>query len=129
MILTYPSTMWKLISHARNLVQETKRRLDTCSLAKKQQHRALTCVWRNHLDINLKWMQCVQQFEAMHVIEERWKAPDDKWIVALTHLQTRCYRRSLDDLSCLLIQRLFELEKLGISGTGGSPLTFYMISC
>jgi hypothetical protein len=110
-----------LISHARDLIQKMKQRVDTCSLAKKQQHRALTRVWRNHLDIHLKWTHHVQQFEAMHDIEERWKECDDKWIAALTHLQTRRYRRSLDDLSRLLIQRLFELEKLGIGGTGGSP--------
>jgi hypothetical protein len=66
----------------------------------------------------MKILKYVQEFEATENIVERWKETDERWCNAQAQLDTRQYCRALDELSRLVVQRLFELEKMGVGGTG-----------
>ena len=48
----------------------------------------------------------------------RWTETSDEYRVAKQKVAERNYRRALDELERLVVQRLFELSKLNISGTG-----------
>ena len=48
-----------------------------------------------------------------------WWTPDSpEYNDALLHFTQRKYRRAVDKLECLVVQRLFEMTKLGMSGVG-----------
>ncbi|KDQ07849.1 hypothetical protein BOTBODRAFT_98234, partial [Botryobasidium botryosum FD-172 SS1] len=49
---------------------------------------------------------------------ERWHPAHLKWIETNTYIKERVYRRALDKLELLVIQCLFEMEKLNMRGTG-----------
>lgn len=51
-------------------------------------------------------------------IDERWMQDSPGYQEGLKLLSERKYRRALDKLETLVVQRLFELTKLGMSGTG-----------
>jgi hypothetical protein len=51
-------------------------------------------------------------------IESRWTPDTPEYQKALIMLRERRYQRALDHLERLVIQRLFKLAKLGISGIG-----------
>lgn len=51
-------------------------------------------------------------------IETRWTTDSPQYQEALVLMSERQYRRALDTLELLVVQRLFELTKLGLSGTG-----------
>jgi hypothetical protein len=51
-------------------------------------------------------------------IEERWKHDSQSYQEALAMMRERRYRRALDKLERLVVQRLFELTKLGMSSVG-----------
>lgn len=107
-----------LLTQDRTLVDDAKLRLDACPVSKKDDRRRLSQLWQSRHVTYLKWIQHAEDFERVENIEKRWTEDDDRWIHALQHLRTRRYRRALDNLSRLLIQRLLELEKIGIGGTG-----------
>lgn len=54
-------------------------------------------------------------------IDKRWTPDMQEYQAALVTLQQRKYRRALDHLEHLVVQRLFELTKLGMSGIGKHP--------
>ncbi len=56
--------------------------------------------------------------EVMMGIEKRWEPQDEKYLETLKYSQTRQYHRALDHLQKLVVQRLFELQKLNLAGTG-----------
>ena len=60
----------------------------------------------------------VCRIEEILGIEQRWTAESPQYMAALTVLHERKYRRALDNLERLVVQRLFELTKLGMSGVG-----------
>lgn len=66
----------------------------------------------------------VFNFEIQLGISDRWTADsaEYKWYKEEAILQD--YRKALDELERLVVMRLFELSKLGMSGTGKS---FYLI--
>lgn len=57
-------------------------------------------------------------FEALHDIPECWVPESQKWKDAVEYLKTRDFQKALDKLEALVIQRLFELSKMGLAGTG-----------
>jgi hypothetical protein len=72
--------------------------------------------------MRMKWEGYTHQYEQAHDIRIRWLPTDDAYVMHLKMLHDRQYRRALDNLSALLIRRLLELEKMGISGTGMNSL-------
>lgn len=55
--------------------------------------------------------------------EERWSRTDPRYLKVLAYSQTRDFQRALDHLQKLVVQRLFELQRLNIAGTGTSYLS------
>ena len=60
----------------------------------------------------------VCRFEEDHQIETRWSPSSPEYNDALVIVSQRKYRRALDDLEQLFVQRLLELTKLGMNGVG-----------
>jgi hypothetical protein len=60
----------------------------------------------------------VLRYEEEHDIVTRWAPTSKEYLEALTVVTERKYRRALDDLERLVVQRLFEITKLGMSGVG-----------
>jgi hypothetical protein len=58
------------------------------------------------------------RFEEEHGIEERWKEDSEIYRSTSKLLAERSYRRAVDNLERLVVQRLFELTKLGMNGVG-----------
>ena len=62
----------------------------------------------------------VLRYEEMHNIEVRWAPTMQEYEDGLVLVRERKYRRALDDLERLVVQRIFEMTKLGMSGVGMS---------
>jgi hypothetical protein len=60
----------------------------------------------------------VCRIEEILGIEHRWTPEMPEYAAALKVAHERKYRRALDNLERLVVQRLFELTKLGMSGVG-----------
>ena len=58
------------------------------------------------------------QLEEELIIESRWTIDSPQYQEATAMMTERKYRRALDLLELLVVQRLFQLTKLGMSGTG-----------
>ena len=64
---------------------------------------------------------CLKQIVDLEVsmgIEKRWDPSSPEYQETLSYLSTRTYQRTLEELQCLVVQRLFELHKMNISATG-----------
>ena len=60
----------------------------------------------------------VLRYEEDHNISFRWAPTSQEYVDALTMVHERKYRRAIDDLERLVVQRLFEMTKLGMNGVG-----------
>ena len=65
--------------------------------------------------------------EVLHYEEERniairWAPTSQEYLDALTIVHEWKYRRAIDDLERLVVQQLFEMSKLGMSGIGISDV-------
>ncbi|KAK1217449.1 hypothetical protein PQX77_019914 [Marasmius sp. AFHP31] len=60
----------------------------------------------------------VADWEVEHGISERWTPESPEYLSAEKGLVHRQYRHALDELERLVVQRLFELTKLNMSGVG-----------
>lgn len=60
----------------------------------------------------------IRELELLMGVESRWTPATQQYIDAVKYLKERKYRRALDKLQGLVIQRLFELHKLNLSRTG-----------
>lgn len=60
----------------------------------------------------------VLRYEEANDIAIRWTPTMSEYEDALVVVRERKYRRALDDLERLVVQRLFEMKKLGMSGVG-----------
>ncbi|CDO74657.1 hypothetical protein BN946_scf184832.g1, partial [Trametes cinnabarina] len=60
----------------------------------------------------------VHRLEEQLDIDARWSPSSAEYKQAATEMALRRYRRALDHLERLVIQRLFELKKLGMNGIG-----------
>ena len=68
-----------------------------------------------------RWIACneeVCRYEEEHGIEARWTPETPEYNDALLLLSQRKYRRAVDQLERLVVQRLFEMTKLGMNGVG-----------
>jgi hypothetical protein len=79
-------------------------------LCQKAHKRAVNTLLISH--------HALEEFESSSGIQTRWTPTDPNWIEALNVLKVRNLWRALDNLCRLLVQRLFELEKLGLGATG-----------
>jgi Kyakuja-Dileera-Zisupton transposase len=112
------------------MVQEIKATLDKTK--KAADRLELTKKWKRAVDMQMKWEDHTHQYEIARDIGTRWIPTDAAYISHLQMLHDRQYWRALDNLSALLIRRLLELEKMGISGTGTSHFVLpfhYTYSC
>ncbi len=57
---------------------------------------------------------------ALH-LRRRWQPEDSEYQATLKYMATRKYQKALGHLQRLVVQRLFELHKLNLSGTGKRP--------
>lgn len=62
--------------------------------------------------------EMVAAFELLHTITEWWTPESDEWQAALKYSSVRDFQKALDKLEALVVQRLFELSKMGLAGTG-----------
>ncbi|TFK79198.1 hypothetical protein K466DRAFT_505958 [Polyporus arcularius HHB13444] len=62
--------------------------------------------------------EVVRRLEDMLDIDSRWMPGTPEYIKMMVALGQRRYRRALDNLERLVVQRLFELSKLGMNGLG-----------
>lgn len=69
---------------------------------------------QEHVRVSLE----VCELELKMGITNRWTPVTPEYVSAVQYLQERRYRRALDKLQRLVIQRLFELHKLNVSQTG-----------
>jgi len=58
------------------------------------------------------------RYEEQHGIATRWSESSQQYQDALSLLTEREYRRAIDNLERLIVQRLLELTKLGMNGVG-----------
>ena len=66
----------------------------------------------------LELSEHVRVVESHQGILERWSADSKEYRKGLDILLHTKYRQAVDHLEHLLVQRMFELTKLGMSGTG-----------
>jgi hypothetical protein len=66
----------------------------------------------------------VCRYEEEHGIEARWLPDSPAYNDALKLLSERKYCRAVDRLERLVVQRLFELTKLGMNGVGTMEFCF-----
>ena len=62
--------------------------------------------------------ESVTRVEEMLEVDSRWTPDTPEYVQLATELKERKYRRALDNLERLVVQRLFELSKLGMNGIG-----------
>ena len=63
----------------------------------------------------------LREVNAMEVklnINRRWTVTSPEYISTIKYVQERKYQRALDRLQRLVVQRLFELHRLNLSGIG-----------
>lgn len=70
----------------------------------------------------------VLRYEEEHTIAIRWALTSQEYLDALTVVHERKYRHAIDDLERLVVQCLFEMTKLGMSGIGMS-MSFWSTKC
>jgi len=69
-------------------------------------------------------MNVVDDIERRMGITERWLPEDPKYQEGLAYLTNRRFIRAVEQLQGLVVQRLFELAKANIAGTG-----MYFFNC
>jgi len=64
-------------------------------------------------------------------IEERWKPEDVEYQRVMKYIKDRKFIRTIDELEGLVVQRLFELSKANLAGTGRSHMlyNFMLLTC
>ncbi|KIM74378.1 hypothetical protein PILCRDRAFT_828356 [Piloderma croceum F 1598] len=62
--------------------------------------------------------EMVAAYELLHEIPERWTPDSKEWKCAVKYTMVRDFQKALDKLEALVVQRLFELSKMGLAGTG-----------
>ncbi|KAJ7823341.1 hypothetical protein B0H14DRAFT_3146087 [Mycena olivaceomarginata] len=90
----------------------------------KPEITACTRRYRSSHSRHLGVEQEVSLFEEEHGIMDRWPPESKEYTDALLLISERKYRRCLDKLESLVVKRLFELTKLGMSGLGAPHLIY-----
>ncbi|KAJ7866709.1 hypothetical protein B0H13DRAFT_2236793 [Mycena leptocephala] len=73
---------------------------------------------RHALELREKALAAVHDLEIRLGVEVRWMAGDEEWERAAEMVYRRRYQRALDHLEKLVVERMFELAKCHMSGTG-----------
>ncbi|KAF8126588.1 hypothetical protein EV363DRAFT_1401744 [Boletus edulis] len=63
-------------------------------------------------------LNVVEHFERQHGIETRWSPDDPEYVGAAEYAKHRNFIRVVEELEGLVVQRLFELSKANLAGTG-----------
>jgi hypothetical protein len=66
----------------------------------------------------LAHMSRADEIERQLKIEERWSAEDPRYLDALKYINNRTFIGAVERLEGLVVQRLFELSKANLAGTG-----------
>ncbi|KAF8129932.1 hypothetical protein EV363DRAFT_1168096 [Boletus edulis] len=82
-----------------------------CSNAVSAEYSAMR--WKYELQLNV-----VEHFERQHGIQRRWSADDPEYIAVQDYARHRTFIRAVEELEGLVVQRLFELSKANLAGTG-----------
>lgn len=82
-------------------------------------------LFARHEDILLK----VTETEVRMNITRRWEKTDPSYVEVLKYVHKRAYQRALDHLQKLVVQRLFELQKLNLAKTGTFSLLYHTGNC
>ncbi|KAG1752328.1 uncharacterized protein EDB91DRAFT_1243104 [Suillus paluster] len=85
------------------------------SRAFESEHASVLCKYELQLNV-------VEDFECRHSIMEWWLPHDPKYVQAARYSQERQFIRLVEELEGLVVQRLFELSKANLAGTGGHLL-------
>ena len=56
--------------------------------------------------------------EKLHDVTEQWLPSTPEWKEVAEYMEIHEYQKALDKLKGLVVQRLFELTKMGLAGTG-----------
>jgi|SRR5882762_27023 len=88
----------------------------------------LAAVQRDAFDTLSQCREMLAAYEQTHGIEEHWTPDTEKWQRAIQYLSIHKYQLALDKLEGLVVQRLFELAKMGLSGTGKDD-SLVLIKC
>ncbi|KAJ7168423.1 hypothetical protein C8R43DRAFT_1085763 [Mycena crocata] len=73
---------------------------------------------RHALELHTKTLDAVHDLERRLNIATRWVRGGAEWVATAEMVNKRRYQRALDHLEGLVIQRMFELTKVNMSGTG-----------
>jgi hypothetical protein len=84
----------------------------------RQQSRAVEAQRQSALRRYQLQMNIVEDFERRHDITERWTPMHHEYTPALEYSRERHFVRTVEELEGLVIQRLFELSKANLAGTG-----------
>ncbi|KAF8427609.1 hypothetical protein L210DRAFT_3419850 [Boletus edulis BED1] len=63
-------------------------------------------------------LNVVEHFERQHGIQRHWSADDPEYIAVQDYARHRTFIRAVEELEGLVVQRLFELSKANLAGTG-----------
>ncbi|KDQ19128.1 hypothetical protein BOTBODRAFT_103111, partial [Botryobasidium botryosum FD-172 SS1] len=74
---------------------------------------------RNAMDRLILLMEAVNDMELKlgMTASERWHPSHPRWVEMSKYMKERAYKCALDKLELLVVQRLFEMEKLNMRGT------------
>lgn len=84
----------------------------------------ITTQYRTTFERWLAKKEEVLRYEEEHDIITRWAPTSQEYLDALVVVRERKYRRAIDNLERLVVQRLFEMTKLGQSGVGAYLFSF-----
>ncbi len=73
---------------------------------------------RNAFDQRQFLLREVERVEIRIGVVHRWTRDHPEYKAASAYIKVQDYRKALDRVEFLIVQRLFELEKLNLSGTG-----------
>ncbi|KAG0696301.1 hypothetical protein DFH29DRAFT_813166 [Suillus ampliporus] len=116
-----------------NLIDEPEEHVITCAYRTRHQHSSvnysedahetlrLETAWHSSMDVLLVNICTVADLEERLGIKDRWTDDQPDYRKALGYRKTHKFRHALDKLQQLVVQRLFELSKANMSGTGGAP--------
>jgi len=63
-------------------------------------------------------MNVVEDLERRMEVKERWTQDNAKYQDAEQHTRNRKFTHAVDELEGLVVQRIFELSKANLAGTG-----------
>ena len=102
--------------------------VETPSATKEGYSKATSATMRLETSRRLaheRYETALQDVVAMEVrlnVHRRWVSSDPEYVDMLKYISERRYHRAADKVHQLMIQRLFELHKLNVSGTGETGL-------